>query len=57
MAKLWSAGGLLGRDKREFLVWHHRLIHCNFKPLLRLSKRGIIPRKLRRVIKIPPCVA
>ena len=54
MAKMCSTENLLGRDGREFLVWHHRLNHCYFKYLLRLPKRSIIPRKLSRIIKLPP---
>ena len=57
MNKLWSTEELLGRYERELLVWHHRLNHCSLKYLLRLSKRGIIPRKLSKVRKLPPCVA
>ena len=47
----------MGRDERELLVSHHRMNHCSFKYLIRLSKRGIIPRKLINIRKLPPCVA
>ena len=51
MTKLWSTNDLLGWDERELLVWHHRMNHCYFKNLIRLSKRRIISRNL---IKISP---
>ena len=57
MAKLWSNKDVFGRDKREPLVWHHRLKHCSFKSLLGLSKRVIIPRNLSKIRKLHPCVA
>ena len=47
----------MGQDDREIVVWHHRLNHYSFKYLLRISKRGIIPRKLINIRKIPPRVA
>ena len=56
MAKLWSTEEILGSEKRELLVWHHRLNCCSLKYLLRISKRGIIPRKISNV-RPPPCVA
>ena len=40
VVKLWSTEDLLLYDKREILVWHHRLKICSFKSLLRLSERG-----------------
>ena len=57
MAKLWSNKDVFGRDKRESLVWHHRLKHCSLKPLIIISMRGIISRKISRFRKIPLCVA
>ena len=56
MAIIWSTKDILGWDKRELLVCYHRLKHYYFKSLLRISKRGIIPRKLSKIRKIPPCV-
>ena len=56
-AKLWSTKELLGRDEREILVWHQSLNHVSFKSLLSLPKRGIVQRNLRKIRKIPPCVA
>ena len=53
MAKLWSTKCLMGQDKREILVWNHMMNHCSFKSLIRLSKRGITPRKLRNIINSP----
>ena len=55
MDKLWSTKELLGRDKRELLVWYYRLNHCYLKSLLRLSKRGIISRKLSEISPPPLC--
>ena len=57
MDKLWSTEDILVQDERDLLVWHHRLNHCSLKSLIRLSKRGVIPRKLRKIRKLPPCVA
>ena len=54
MANLWSTKELFGRGERELLVWHHRLNHCSFKYLLRLSKRLINTRKLIRFRNLPP---
>ena len=56
MTKLWSNEDLLGLDERELLVEHHRMYHCSFKYLLRLSKRWVIPRKLSKTRKLPPFV-
>ena len=41
----------------ELLVWHHRMNHCSFKSLLRLSKRERIVRNISKVIKLPPCIS
>ena len=49
MAKIWSSEYLLVWYKRELLVWHHRMNHCSLKHLLRLPKKGIIPRNIRKV--------
>ena len=57
MDKLWSTEDLLGLDERELLVWNHRLNHCSLKYLLRVSKRGMIPRNLRNIRKLTACVA
>ena len=57
MENMWSNEELLGWYKRYILVYNHRLNHCSFKYLLKISKRGIIPRKLRKIRKLPPCVA
>ena len=53
MENMISTKDLWGMDEREILVWHHRLNHCSFKSLIRLPKKGIIPRKIIRVRKIP----
>ena len=57
MAKIFSTEDPLGQDKREFLVWRHRLNHCYFKSLFRLSNRGIITREISKFRKLPLCVA
>ena len=57
MAKLWSTENILVKDDRELLFFHHSLKHLSFKSLVILSKRSIIPRKLRKIRKLPPCVA
>ena len=56
MAKMWSTEDILGRYEREILFWHHRLRHCSLKSLLIISNWGIVPRSIRKVRKIPPCV-
>ena len=57
MAKLWSTKGLLGQNNRYLLVCHHRLNHFSFKSLIRISNIGIIPRKIKKIRKLPPFVA
>ena len=57
MANLWSTKGILVREERELLVWHHMLNYCSFKYLFRLSRRGIITRNISKVRKLPPGVA
>ena len=49
MDTLGSTEELLGQDKREILIWHHRLNHFYFKYLLRLSNRVIISRNLSKI--------
>ena len=43
----------MGWDKSELLVWRHRMNHCTFKSILRIPKRKIIPKNLRKIIKLP----
>ena len=57
MANLWSTKDLLGRGNMDIVVWNHRLNHCSLKSLLRLSKRGIMRRKISKFQKLYPCVA
>ena len=57
MAKLWSTKDILGWYNMNLLVWHHKLNHCSFKSLIRLSKRGVIPRNISRIRKLPPFFA
>ena len=57
ISQIWSTKDLLGQDEREILLWYHRLNHCSFKSLIRLPQRGVIPKKLRNIIKLTPCVA
>ena len=37
------------------MVWNHRLNHCSFKSLLRISKMWIITKELRNIITSPLC--
>ena len=53
MTNLWSTKDLLGRDEREFMVCCHRPEIFYFKSLIRLFKRGIIPKKIEKVITPP----
>ena len=57
MSKLWSTNDLLGWEVRDLLVWHNMLNNCSFKSLIILPKRGIIPRNISKIRKLPPCVA
>ena len=57
MAKLWSTEDLIGWDERELQFWHHRTNHCSFKYIIRISKRGVIPRNFNKIRNLPPCVA
>ena len=57
MAKLWLTEDLLGQEYSEIIICHNRMNHCSFRYLLRSSKRGIIPKKIRKVRTAPPpCV-
>ena len=53
MAKLWWTEELMGWYDRELLVWCHRLNHFSFKCIIRLSKRGVIPRNIINIRKLP----
>ena len=53
--RLWSTKDLLGGDERGIMVFHHFLNHFTFKTFIMLSKRSIIPKDIRKVIKLPPC--
>ena len=44
-------------DPKYIVRYNHMLNHCSFKYLPKLSKRGVIPRKYSKIIKISPCVA
>ena len=57
MAKILSKEDLLVQDKRYILVWNHGLNHYSLTYLIRLYKRGVIPRKISKIRKPPPCVA
>ena len=54
---MFNQGPFWGRDVREILVCYHRLNHCTYKSFLGLSNRLIFHRNIRRVIKLPRCVA
>ena len=55
--KIWTTEEFLGRHKKGILVCHNKMKIFSFKSLIRLFKRVIIPRKIRMIIKLPPCVA
>ena len=57
MVNICSTKDPLVREKRELLIWHHRLNHFSLKYLIRLSKKGMITRNLRNIRTSPPCVA
>ena len=56
--QLWnSASESISDNKRLFLHWHQRLGHPIKKTMYRLAMKGIIPKRLAKVTKIPLCAA
>ena len=42
---------------RVTLYWHHRLRHAPLVVLRRLSMRGVLPKCIQKVVKMPLCAA
>ena len=57
--RLWSpqSDSTVSHLNRQTLYWHHRLQCAPLKTLHRLAKRGIIPRGIAKVTKMPICAS
>ena len=55
--RLWSGDldNTVPDADRVTLYWHHRLRHAPLVILRRLSMRGILPKCIQRVMKMPMC--
>ena len=45
------------KDERLFYYWHKRLRHAPKKYIRRLAKRGLLPKQLEKVKRMPLCAA
>ena len=58
MERLWHTDQTtLSPDLRLYIYWHQRLQHLSHVTMVRLAKRGVIPARISRVKKAPPCAA
>ena len=59
LEQLWSGNvdDTIDENGRLALYWHHRLRHAPLTCLHRLAKRGILPRGILKVRKLPLCAA
>ena len=59
LEKLWncSIDDMVSEENRLTLYWYHRLQHIPLKHLKRLSERGIIPKCIAIIVKMPLCAA
>ena len=57
--KLWncSIDDTVSKEHRVTLYWHHRLRHLTLIGLKKLAKRGLIPKCILKVKKMPLCAA
>ena len=56
---LWSGNidNTMNKNERLSLYWHHRLRHAPLKYLHRLATRGVLPKAILLVRKLPLCAA
>jgi hypothetical protein len=59
ITRLWSpkSDSTTSDFERLTLYWHHRLQCAPLKTLYRLAKRGILPRGILKVLKMPICAS
>ena len=58
MKKIWdNTDTTYTEDEKLCLYWHMRLRHKPQKYIRKLAKRGIISKRLKKVERIPMCVA
>ena len=57
--RLWSgdSDSTITDDQRITLYWHHRLRCCPLVTLHRLAKRGVLPKRILKVLKMPLCAS
>jgi len=57
LEKLWNfpIDDTVSEENRITLYWHHRLQHEPLISLKRLTERGIIPKCITKIIKMPLC--
>ena len=54
ISKLWYTYDIMGIDKRDILVWQHRLNNCMLNKIIMISKRGMLLNNLIKVRTPPP---
>ena len=56
---LWTGNmdNTINTNERLALYWHHRLRHAPLTCLHRLARRGVLPRGILLVRKLPLCAA
>lgn len=58
LSQIWEhSPDSISLDQRLFLYWHQRLDHPTMKTMHKLALIGVIPCRLSKVTKMPPCVA
>ena len=59
MQQIWSSDSdnTVSEPSRQTLYWHHRLRCAPLRTLHRLSERGLIPKCIARVKKMPLCAS
>ena len=56
--KLWNLNDSdFNEDEKLFYYWHKRLRHAPKKHIRRLAKRGVLPKRLQFVKRMPICAA
>ena len=58
LSQIWEhSPDSISPDQRLFLYWHQRLDHPTMQTMHKLALKGVIPRRLSKVTKMPPCAA